>query len=202
MLPSRSIDFFRRNGCHGYHHPKRSVRHVPRNPEADIVSLLWCGSYARGTGSGHGVDYHRTGGARYRGGCLRLLLLHHVDGRVPEAIHQRHNRFQRPDEHVRQRARIPTSKFQRRRAVQLRYALFRFLAGHDQGARRHHGSGYRWTLLPAADAGHVDRCFCLARLANDGHQGGDLSGDTRGLAAGFARQVRRGVQASEGYPAH
>ena len=76
------------------------------------------------------------------------------------------------------------------------------LAGYDQGACRHLGSGYRWTLLPAADARHVDRCFCIAGLANDGHQGGDFSGDASGLEAGSARQVRRGVQASEGYPAH
>ena len=37
-----------------------------------------------------------------------FTLPHHVDGRVPEAIHQRHNRFQGSDEHVRQRARVST----------------------------------------------------------------------------------------------
>ncbi len=34
------------------------------------------------------------------------------------------------------------------------------------------------------------------------YQGGHLSGDAPGLEAGFARQVRRGVQASKGHPAH
>src|SRR6267378_7661286 len=172
-------------------HRKRSVRHVPRNPEADIVSLPWRGSCARGARPRYSAGNHRTGSARYRGRCLRLFLLPDVDGRVPKAIHQWHNRLQRSDEHVRQRARIPAGKFQRRRAVQLRYSLFRFLAGHDQGARRDHGSGYGWTLLPAADARHVDRCLCVARLANDGYQGRDFSGDARRLEAGFARKIRR-----------
>ena len=45
------------------------------------------------------------------------------------------------------------------------------MARHDEGAPRHLGSGYRWTLLSAADARHVDRRLCVAGLANDGHQG-------------------------------
>ena len=98
--------------------------------------------------------------------------------------------------------RISAGQFQRRRAVQLRHAVFRFLAGHDQGACRHLGTRYQWTILSAADARHVDRRLCITGLANDGHQGGDLSGDAPGLAARSARQIRRGVQASEGYPAH
>jgi len=36
----------------------------------------------------------------------------------------------------------PRGKFQGCRAVQLRYALFRFLAGHDQGARRYQRAGH------------------------------------------------------------
>ena len=63
-------------------------------------------------------------------------------------------------------------------------------------------AGHRWTLLSAADARHVDRCLCVAGLANDGHQGRDLSDNARRLAAGSARQVCRGVQASKGHPAH
>ena len=54
------------------------------------------------------------------------------------------------------------------------------VARHDQGAGRHLRSGHRWTLLPAADAGHVDRCLRIAGLANDGHQGRDISGDAPG----------------------
>ena len=109
--------------------------------------------------------------------------------------------LQRPDEHVRQRARISAGRLQGCRALQLRHAVFRRVARHDQGARRHLGSGYRRTLLPAADARHVDRRFCLAGLANDGHQGRDISGHAAGLEAGSARKVRRGVQAAEGYAA-
>ena len=40
-----------------------------------------------------GSANHRAGGARDRGGRLRLLLLPHVDGHVPQAIHQRHDRI-------------------------------------------------------------------------------------------------------------
>ena len=58
----------------------------------------------------------------------------------------------------------------------------------------------RYYLLPMLD--HVDRCLCIAGLANNGHQCRDISGDAGGLAAGFARQIRRRVQASEGHPAH
>ena len=78
------------------------------NPEADVMSLPLRGGHAHGARPRCGVDNHRTRGARYRGGRLCLLLPHHVDGRVPEAIHQRHNRFQGSDEHVRQRARVST----------------------------------------------------------------------------------------------
>src|ERR1700726_3642427 len=52
---------------------KRSVRHVPKHPEADIMSVPWCASYPRRAGPGAGAD-HRTRGARYRGGRLCLLL--------------------------------------------------------------------------------------------------------------------------------
>ena len=94
-------------------HQKRSVRYVSRNPETDIVSLPWRRGRASGAGPG-GRANHRAGGPRHSGGRLRLLLLHHVDGRVPQAIHQRgtgQGIWQRPDEHVRQRARISTSRF-------------------------------------------------------------------------------------------
>jgi hypothetical protein len=37
---------------------------------------------------------------------------------------------------------ISAGRFQRCSAVQLRHAVFDFLARHDQGARRHLGSGY------------------------------------------------------------
>ena len=148
---------------------------------ADIVSLPWRGGSTRGAGA-IGRAHHRTGGARHRGGRLCLLLPHHVDGHLPQAIHQRRTRqgfLQGPDEHVRQRARISAGRFQRCRALQLRYAVFRLMAGHDQGARRHLGSGYRRTLLSAADARHVDRCLCVAGLADDGHQGRDVPDHAR-----------------------
>ncbi len=142
---SKSFDLFcRRNGCQAYHNQKRSVRHVTRSSNTDIVSLPWRSGCARGAGPGGGAN-HRAGGARDRSGRLCLLLLHHVDGRVPQAIYKRRTRqgsLQGSDEHVRQRARIPAGRLQGCRALQLRYALFRFLAGHDQGARRHFGSGY------------------------------------------------------------
>ena len=66
------------------------------------------------------------------------------------------------------------------------YFVFLFLAGHDQGAGRHYGSGYRWTLLPAAHARHVDRRLRLARLANHGHESRDLSDNAPRLEARFA----------------
>ena len=105
-----------------------------RNPATNIVSLPWCGGSTRRTGPIDDAD-HRTGGARHRGRRLRVLLLHHVDGYIPQAIYQRHHRFQGADEHVRQRARIPAGRFQRRGALQLRYAVFRLLARHDQSGR-------------------------------------------------------------------
>ena len=160
---------------------EEEVRHVSRNSDTDIVSLPWRGGRPGGA-SAIGRAHHRTGGARHRGRRLCLFLLHHVDGRFPQAIHQRRTRqgsLQGPDEHVRQRARIPAGRFQGCRALQLRHVVFRLMAGHDQGARRHLGSGYRWTLLPAADARHVDRCLCVAGLADDGHQGRDIPDNAR-----------------------
>src|SRR6185295_57829 len=64
---------------------EEEVRHVSRNPEADIDSRPWRGGSARGAGPGGGA-HHRTGSARHRGGRLRVLLLHHVDGYIPQAI--------------------------------------------------------------------------------------------------------------------
>lgn len=34
---------------------------------------------------------------------------------------------------------------------------------------RHLSTGYQWAILPAANARHVDRRLCVARLAHDGH---------------------------------
>ena len=65
------------------------------------------------------------------------------------------------------------------------------VAGHAERARRDLRTGYRWALLPAADARHVDRRVCFAGLANDGDQGRDIPDYAARLAAGSARQVRR-----------
>ena len=73
---------------------EEEVRHVSRNSATDIVSLPWRGGSTRGAGPIGGAD-HRTGGARHRGRRLCLLLLHHVDGHVPQAIHQRHRPISR-----------------------------------------------------------------------------------------------------------
>ena len=75
------------------------------------------------------------------------------------------------------------------------------MAGHDQRTRRDLRTGYQWPLLPAADARHVDRRVCFAGLANDGDQGRDIPDYAARLAAGSARQVCGGIQASERDPA-
>ena len=60
-------------------------------------------------------------------------------------------------------------------------------------ARRRFGAGHRWQLLPAADARHVDGCFCIPRLAHHWNAGGQLSGH----AAGLERDCPRGNDAHQ-----
>jgi hypothetical protein len=55
-----------------------------------------------------------------------------------------------------------------------------------------------WARILAYVTGTMDQ----EPLANDGHQGRDISDNASGLEAGFARQIHRRVQASERHPAH
>ena len=87
-------------------------------------------------------------------------------------------------------ASLPDREHEGRGAAQFRYALLDRLARSDQGADGRLGPRHGRPLLPAADAGHVDRRVRLARLAHDGHGGGDFSGHAPRLAARSARPLR------------
>ena len=75
--------------------------------------------------------------------------------------------------------------------AELRHAVFQRLAGPDQGADDRLSSRYAWALLPAADAGHVDRRFRVPGLAHDRNPGRRLCRDPPGWSGSLPAGVVR-----------
>ena len=69
------------------------------------------------------------------------------------------------------------------RTPQLRHALFDCVAGSHQGARHRLRARHQRTLLPPADARHVDGCVRLPGLAHDGNASPAFPCRACGLAA-------------------
>ena len=91
-------------------------------------------------------------------------------------------------------------------ASELRHALFERVARPDQWARRRLHGGYRRPLFHAADARHVDRCFCRTGQADERHRRGELrrscrrAGRENSREASSASTPRRRMSGSSGAP--
>ena len=134
-----------------------------------------------------------AGSLRDRPRRLPLSLSARADGNHPRAGDQyRTGQAADPgaDECVRAPARVSAGKLQVRGSAEFRYALLVGVARSVEGADDRLGAGYRRTLLPAADARHVDRCLRRRRQAHHRHGGRGLRARPAGLAGSSARRRR------------